>query len=66
MKGKYIVGAVLVGLLAVAGLYLYGGGQTPAGQAPLQNLTAQSIGQIKNDFNASKDEVRVLMLLSPT
>jgi len=66
MKRRYIVGAVLVGLMAAAGLYLYGGGQTPSGQPPLQSLTAQSVGEVKNDFNAAKDQVRVLLLLSPT
>ncbi len=66
MKRAYIVGAVVVALLAAAGLYLYGGGQTPAGQAPLQNLSTQSVGEIKNHFNATKDDVRVLLLLSPT
>ena len=66
MKRKYIVGAVPVGLLIAAVLYLYGGGQTPAGQPPLQNVTAQSVGEIKNEFNAARDEPRVLLLLSPT
>ena len=66
MKPKYIVGAVLVALLAAAVLYLYGGGQTPAGQPELKNLSTQSVGEIKNEFNAAKDDVRVLLLLSPT
>ena len=66
MKRKYIVGAVLVGLLIVAVLYLYGGGQAPAGQPPLRNVTAQTVGEIKNEFNAARDEPRVLLLLSPT
>ena len=66
MKRKYIVGAVLVGLLAAGGLYLYGGGQTPSGQPALQSLATQNVGEVKNDFNAAKDEVRVLLLLSPT
>ena len=66
MKRTYIIGAILVALLAGAGLYLYGRGQTPAGQPQLQNLTAQNMGEIKNEFNAAKDDVRVLLLLSPT
>ncbi len=66
MKGKYIIGAVLVLLVVAAVLYLYSGGQTPAGQPPLQNLTAQSAGEIKNQFNAAKGDVRILLLLSPT
>jgi len=66
MKRAYIVGAILVALLAAAGLYVYGGGQTPAGQPPLQNLSTRSVGEIKNHFNAANDDVRVLLLLSPT
>jgi hypothetical protein len=66
MQRAYIVGAIPVALLAAAVLYLYGGGQTPAGQLPLKNLNAQSVGEIKNEFNAAKDDVRVLLLLSPT
>ena len=66
MKRAFIVGAILVALLAAAGLYLYGGGQVPAGQPALQNVSIQSVGQIKNHFNAAKDDVRVLLLLSPT
>ena len=66
MKRAYIVVGISVALLAAAVLYLYGGGQTPAGQPPLKNLSAQSVGEIKNEFNAAKDDVRVLLLLSPT
>ena len=66
MKRAYMVGAILVALLAATVLYLYGGGQTPAGQSPLKNLSAQSVGEIKNEFNAAKDDVRVLLFLSPT
>ena len=66
MKRAYIVGAVVVALLAAAVLYLYGGGETPAGQPPMKNLSTQTVGEIKNEFNAAKDDVRVLLLLSPT
>jgi hypothetical protein len=66
MKRRYIVGTILVALLAAAGLYLYHGGQTPAGQPPLYNLSTQNVGEVKNHFNAAKDDVRVLLLLSPT
>ena len=66
MKRAYIVGAIPVALLAAAVFYLYGAGQTPPGQPPMKNLRAQSIGEIKNQFNAAKDDIRVLLLLSPT
>ena len=66
MKRAYIVGAIPLALLAAAVFYLYGAGQTPPGQPPMKNLSAQSVGEIKNEFNAAKDDVRVLLLLSPT
>jgi len=47
-------------------VYLYSGTQVPAGQPPLENLTAQNLPDIKNEFNAAKDDVRLLLLLSPT
>ena len=66
MKRRYIIGALPAALLLAAVLYLYGGGQAPSGQPPLRNVTAQSAGEIRNEFNAAKDEPRVLLLLSPT
>jgi hypothetical protein len=66
MTRKYIAGAIL-GLVALAALfYFYGGSQTPSGQPPLRSLTAQNAGEIRDQFNAAKSEVRVLLLLSPT
>src|SRR5215471_3613613 len=64
MKRAYIVGAIPVALMTAAALYLYGGGHTPAGQFPLKNLSAQSVREIKYEFNAAKDDLRVVLLLS--
>lgn len=66
MKRKYIFSTVLVALVIAGVFYLYGGGQTPSGQLRLQNVTASGAGQIKSEFNAARDEARVLLLLSPT
>jgi hypothetical protein len=66
MKSKYILGALLTVLLLAALVYFYGGSQAPAGQPTLESLTAQNVAQVKNQFNAAKDDVRVLLLLSPT
>ena len=66
MKRKYIAGAVLVASLMEAAFYLYGGRQVPSGQPPLGNITAQGLGEIKDEFNAAKGGARVLLLLSPT
>lgn len=66
MKSRYLISALLTVLLAGALVYFYGGSQPPAGQPALQSLTAQNVSEIKNEFNAAKDDVRVLLLLSPT
>lgn len=66
MKRKYILGALLAVALLALLVYVYGGSQTPAGQPPLQSLTAQNVAEIKSEFNAAKDDVRLLLLLSPT
>jgi hypothetical protein len=63
-------GSIALGLVALAifaGLsYLYGGHQTPKGQPPLADLNAANLSELKNAFNASHDNVRMLVLLSPT
>jgi hypothetical protein len=57
----------LAALVIFAGLfYLYGGHQTAKGQAPLADLNASNLNELKNVFNDSHDQVRVLVLLSPT
>ena len=53
--------AIFVGLF-----YFYGGHQTPRGQAPLADLNAANLNELKNEFNASLANVRILVLLSPT
>ena len=62
--------SVALGLGALAffvGLfYLYGGHQTPSGQAPLADLNATKLVELKNEFNGSQANVRMLVLLSPT
>jgi hypothetical protein len=66
MKRKYILRGLLAALLLTALIYFYGGSQAPSGQPPLKSLTAQNLAEVKDQFNAAKDEVRVLLLLSPT
>ncbi len=61
------VGLSLAALAIFAGLfYLYGGHQTPNGQAPLADLNPANLGELKNEFNGSEASVRMLVLLSPT
>lgn len=39
---------------------------TPAGQPPLDQVDEQTLGEVRKDFNASSDRVRMLLLLSPS
>ena len=66
MKLKYLAGASATVILPVLLIYAWGSGHTPQGQSPLQTLTVQNISEIRDQFNAASDNVRVLLLLSPT
>ena len=66
MKRKSILGALLALALIGALFHFYGGGPAPSGQPPLESLTPQNVSDLRNSFNAAKDDVRVLLLLSPT
>ena len=57
----------LTALAVFAGLfYLYGGHRTPSDQAPLADLNSANLSGLKDEFNASHTDVRMLVLLSPT
>jgi len=58
--------AIPAALLLSAGIYFYGGHTAPPTQPALVDLTSETLSKIENAFNDSKDDVRVLVLLSPT
>lgn len=61
------IGLGLMALAVFAGLfYMYGGHQTPGGQAPLADLNSANLAELKEEFNRSHANVRMLVLLSPT
>jgi hypothetical protein len=66
MKRNYGAIEALAIVLAVVLGGVSCGHQAPAGQPSLQYLTPQNVVQLKDAFNASKNEVRLLLLLSPT
>jgi hypothetical protein len=66
MSSRSIWGVIAAALLIAALVYFYGGSQAPAGQPPLESLTPQTAVAVKSAFNAAKDDVRVLLFLSPT
>jgi len=61
------IGLGLAALAIFPGLfYFYGGHQTPAGQTALAELNAANLSALKNEFNGSHADARILVLLSPT
>ena len=63
---KYTAGVLAAAILGGTFLYYYGGSRTPSGQPPLERLGAGNATGVRNAFNAARDQVRVLQLLSPT
>jgi len=63
-KGLIAVAVAMV-LLGAAGYYL-AGHRAPEGQPPLKELNAQSLEQMKEEFNRAADRTRIILLLSPT
>jgi hypothetical protein len=66
MKRKWIVFGAALAVFVIAFVAVAAGHQTPSGQPPLANLNRQSLAQLRQEFNASPDSERVLLLLSPT
>jgi hypothetical protein len=66
MNRKLIVGLLVLVVFVVAVAYVYGGDRVPTGQSPLQKLTAKNVSVIANDFNAAKNDTRLLLFFSPT
>lgn len=67
MKRKAII-AVPAALAVVTAMtwLLWQPGSAPQGQPPLTILTANGLGQFKQDFNQATDRPRLILLLSPT
>ncbi len=66
MNRKRLI-ALAPALVVIGALfYFYAGHQTPAGQPPLAELTDANFATLADTFNGAKDDVRVILLLSPT
>lgn len=65
-RQKIALVSIIAALVIGAAWYQFGGHRTPPGQPPLAELNAQSIDQLRADFNAAADRPRMILLLSPT
>ena len=63
MTGRLLSGALVAGLLGVAAC---GPGTAPAGQPPMITISDQTLEAVRQEFNRTVGETRVVLLLSPT
>ena len=68
MKRKAIIAAsiAIVIVLLLLGFYFFWGSSVPSGQQPLVRLDNSNFASLKEAFNASANDVRVMVMLSPT
>jgi hypothetical protein len=65
-RPRKIIGLCLLAILAGVIYYFYAGSAAPTGQPPLTRLSESNFNELTDAFNAAKDSVRVVTLLSPT
>ena len=65
-RSRKILGLIFLAIVVGLAIYLYAGSSVPVGQLPLKRLTATNFNELQSAFNAAKDSVRVIVLLSPT
>lgn len=65
-RRKWIGIALVAVVLAAIGYRYFGTHNAPAGQPALAHLDAGLVETLRADFNRRADEVRIIVLLSPT
>lgn len=67
MTDRKARGTLALAALLAAGLVVSCSGHfTPRPQPPLADLNAQSLDAFRESFNSASDQVRIILLLSPT
>jgi hypothetical protein len=66
MKKKTIVFGIVAVLLLLAAAYFWGPSSVPPGQASLLTLTAANFSEFEKSFDADSDDLRLVLLFSPT
>ena len=66
LRPKHTVLLLVIVLAFVAYWYYWGSSRTPPGQPPLTSLTPNNLGQFKKAFNDKADQIRLVLLVSPT
>lgn len=66
MKPKRILLLVLAVFFGALLYYFYGGSSVPEGQRELVRINGGNFAELRQEFNAAQDRVRVIAMLSPT
>jgi hypothetical protein len=67
VKRKGIIAAsVAIVIALLLSFYLFWGSSVPNGQQPLIRLNSSNFASLKETFNASANDVRLIVMLSPT
>jgi hypothetical protein len=64
LRGTLLVLLIILG--SAAAWWRYSPRTVPAGQPPLVTLDTASLSTLRDDFNRAGDDVRIIVLLSPT
>lgn len=65
-RSAIIVLAALLALLVLGAVYLSVPGHVPEGQPALLQIDNQSLPELQADFDRTPDELRLILLMSPT
>jgi len=65
-RKRYLFFVVVAFIVVGAMIFFYAGSRVPSGQPALARLTPDNLSQVQASFNAAKNDVRILVLLSPT
>ena len=61
-----IVISVVIAVVLLLFVYFVWGSSVPNGQQPLVRLNSTNISSLKDAFNASASDIRLIVMLSPT
>jgi hypothetical protein len=67
MKRKGMISVSLaIAILLLLVFYFFWGSSVPSGQQPLVRLNGTNMASLRDAFNSSANDVRLIVMLSPT
>jgi len=66
MKRAWLIALAAVVVVVLGGIYFGRTGHAPANQPPLVEMNGPTLSALQAEFNRTSNELRVILLLSPT